>query len=268
MTVSGGRSRSTFSPAGIDSRRCSRASAGEIAGRHAQLQADHQALAAHFLDDAWDARRRGRRASAWRGGRAARRFRGSRAPAPRRARRWRSAMASGLPPKVVPWTPATRPRAASAVARQAATGKPPPRPLAEVRMSGAMPDKLIGEQLACAPDAGLHLVEDQQQAMPVADLAQAPQEGRARRGARRPRPGSARSGSPPSPASIAASTAARSVIGIWSKPSTFGPKPSRYLGCPPAAMVRQRPAVERALEGQDAKALGMAVDDNGAAAPS
>ncbi len=36
---------------------------------------------------------------------------------------------------------------------------------------------------------------------------------------------------------IAASTAARSVAGIWSKPSTFGPKPSMYLACPPAAII-------------------------------
>ena len=36
---------------------------------------------------------------------------------------------------------------------------------------------------------------------------------------------------------IAASTALRSVSGIWSKPSTLGPKPSRYLAWPPAAIV-------------------------------
>ena len=36
---------------------------------------------------------------------------------------------------------------------------------------------------------------------------------------------------------IACSTAARSPNGTWSKPSTGGPKPSRYFSLPPAAMV-------------------------------
>ena len=36
---------------------------------------------------------------------------------------------------------------------------------------------------------------------------------------------------------MAASRASRSSNGTWSKPSTFGPKPSRYLSWPPAAMV-------------------------------
>ena len=69
---------------------------------------------------------------------------------------------------------------ASAVARQAPTGKPPPSALATAMMSGVDAGALIGEQVAGAADAGLHLVEDQQQAVLVAQLAQAAQEARRR----------------------------------------------------------------------------------------
>ena len=43
-------------------------------------------------------------------------------------------------------------------------------------MSGAMPGMHVGEQVAGAADAGLHLVEHQHQAVVVAQLAQLPQE--------------------------------------------------------------------------------------------
>ena len=71
--------------------------------------------------------------------------------------------------------PAVMPLAASAVARQAPIGKPPPMPLAIAMMSGVDARPLMGEQLAGAADAGLHLVEDQEQAVLVAELAQAAQ---------------------------------------------------------------------------------------------
>ena len=73
-----------------------------------------------------------------------------------------TAIASGLPPKVEPCVPAVMPLAASAVARQAPTGKPPPSAFATVMMSGVNAGVLIGEQVAGAADAGLDLVENQQ----------------------------------------------------------------------------------------------------------
>ena len=51
-----------------------------------------------------------------------------------------TAIASGLPPKVEPWVPGVMPLAASAVARQAPSGKPPPMPLASAMISGVAPD--------------------------------------------------------------------------------------------------------------------------------
>ena len=148
------------------------------------------------------------------------------------------AMASALPPKVVPCTPTRQPaRGVGGGEAGADIGKPPPMPLADgqdVRPDAAV---LIGEEAARAPDA---------RSAPRRRSA-------AGRGGRRSRagPGGTRARSsctPPSPwigsimiaavsGPIAASTAARSPAGIWSKPSTFGPKPSRYFFWPPAAMV-------------------------------
>ena len=50
-----------------------------------------------------------------------------------------AAHASGLPPKVVPWSPGAKPRAASSVAHTAPMGTPPPSPFARVMMSGFTP---------------------------------------------------------------------------------------------------------------------------------
>ena len=58
---------------------------------------------------------------------------------------------------------------------------------------------------------------------------------------------------------IAFLTASRSPSGTWSKPSIGGPKPSRYFAEPVGGERRQRAAVERAFEGDDAIALGMAL---------
>src|SRR5664280_3035373 len=50
-----------------------------------------------------------------------------------------AAIASGLPPKVEPWVPAVMPLDASAVARQAPIGIPPPSAFASVMISGVTP---------------------------------------------------------------------------------------------------------------------------------
>ena len=50
-----------------------------------------------------------------------------------------AAQASGLPPKVVPWSPIWMVSAIAAVTMKAATGKPPPSPLPSVMMSGTTP---------------------------------------------------------------------------------------------------------------------------------
>jgi acetylornithine/N-succinyldiaminopimelate aminotransferase len=50
-----------------------------------------------------------------------------------------AAIASGLPPKVEPWVPVVMPLDASAVARQAPIGIPPPSAFASAMMSGVTP---------------------------------------------------------------------------------------------------------------------------------
>src|SRR5215472_4252279 len=62
-----------------------------------------------------------------------------------------TAMASGLPPKVLPWLPAVRARAAFSLARQAPTGNPPPSPLAVATMSGSMPAHSWAKSLPVRP---------------------------------------------------------------------------------------------------------------------
>ncbi len=135
-------------------------------------------------------------------------------------------------------------------------------------MSGVDAGKFIGEELAGAPDAGLHLVEDQQQAMPVADLAQAAQE-------------------------IARSIDAHAALALDRLDHDRGGlRPDRRLDrgqigdrnlvealhlrseafeifrLPAGRERRQRAAVEGALEGQDVEALGMAGRPPAACAPS
>ena len=87
-------------------------------------------------------------------------------------------IASGLPPKVEPWVPAVMPFAASSVARHGADRKAAAERLGERHDVGRDAGALIGEQLAGAAHAGLHLVEDQQKTVLVAQLAQRPQERR------------------------------------------------------------------------------------------
>ena len=112
----------------------------EIGRRHLELQADHEALAAHVLDHVgMSVLQRGQLLTRDRG-RAARHSRGSPAPARRRARRCRSPSRADCRRTSCRGRRRVRPLAASAVARHAPTGNPPPRPLAEVRMSGRTPE--------------------------------------------------------------------------------------------------------------------------------
>ena len=60
-----------------------------------------------------------------------------------------------------------------ALASIAPIGTPPPSALASVMMSGLTPSVLVREERAGAAHAGLDLVEDEQQFVPVAQVAHA-----------------------------------------------------------------------------------------------
>ena len=148
-----------------------------------------------------------------------------------------TAMASGLPPKVVPWLPAVMPRAASAVARQTPSGKPPPMPLAALMMSGATPDHSWANSLPVRPT-------------PVWTSSMMSRRPCSSQSARRPRRHCGGTDADaalaldrldqdarPSPGRWRPAGPRGRRSGTWSKPSTFGPKPSMYFCWPPAAMV-------------------------------
>ena len=82
-----------------------------------------------------------------------------------------AAVATGLPPNVVPWLPGCRSVPASPRAMQAPIGMPPPSPLATVTRSGVDAGRQVGEPLARAADAGLHLVDPEQRAVLGGDPA-------------------------------------------------------------------------------------------------
>ena len=84
-----------------------------------------------------------------------------------------AAAASGWPPKVVAWSPGSNASATSARAQQAPMGTPLPSALAIVTTSGRDAEVLEAEPLAGAPEAGLHLVDHEQQAALVAQAAHA-----------------------------------------------------------------------------------------------
>ena len=81
-----------------------------------------------------------------------------------------TAVANGLPPKVLPWVPGVKAWATSSVASVAPIGIPLARALATVMMSGSMPGVLVAPEPAGAPHARLYLVEDQEDAGGIADL--------------------------------------------------------------------------------------------------
>ena len=71
-------------------------------------------------------------------------------------------MASGWPPKVLPWSPGPKAAATSARAQHAPTGMPLPSALAMVTTSGSIAAVLEGEPAAGPAQAGLDLVDHQQ----------------------------------------------------------------------------------------------------------
>src|SRR5690242_7833956 len=150
-----------------------------------------------------------------------------------------TAQASGLPPYVVPCTPTENALAMSAVVSMAPTGKPPPRPLALVRMSGTMFFCMYENSAPVRP-------------MPLwisSRISSAPCALHRRRAACKYSgvPGVM----PPSPcigsritaqvslpcAANSASSAATSLYLRCVNPLGLGPKPLEYFACPPAVTV-------------------------------
>ena len=81
--------------------------------------------------------------------------------------------ASGLPPKVEPCEPGVNTSISSRVPTKADTGStPPPSALPRMSPSGRMPSCSYANQRPVRPRPGLHLVEDQQHVVLVAELAQ------------------------------------------------------------------------------------------------
>ena len=103
-----------------------------------------------------------------------------------------AAQATGLPPKVEPWSPADERGAALAEADARADRQPAAEALGERHHVGGDALGLVGEPRARPADAGLDLVEHQQRAGVVAGLRGRRRGSRPGRGSRRPRPGSAR----------------------------------------------------------------------------
>ena len=82
-----------------------------------------------------------------------------------------AAVHTGLPPNVLPCRPGVSNSAAGPTARHRADRQPPAQPLGQghhVRRDAVV---LVGEKRAGAAHSGLHLVEDQQCAVPRGDLA-------------------------------------------------------------------------------------------------
>ena len=177
-----------------------------------------------------------------------------------------AAIASGLPPKVEPCEPGVMPEAASAVARHAPIGKPPPSALASDITSGRHAEALVGEEIAGAAHAGLHLVEGQQQAVLVAELAQRLEEGM-RRGAHAAlalhRLDQDAGGLRADRLLHGFEIAMRHLVKtVHRRAETF----EIFCGAG-GGERRQRAAVEGAFEGDDAIALGMALGRRDSGAP-
>ena len=89
-----------------------------------------------------------------------------------------TAMPSGLPPKVEPWSPGVEDAHHLVAAQERATRDRSRRDsaLPTITPSGWIPSHSIGEELAGAAESRLDLVADQQHVVLVAQLAQRAQE--------------------------------------------------------------------------------------------
>ena len=85
-----------------------------------------------------------------------------------------AAQLTGLPPKVERWSPSWKESAISARADEGAQRPAVGDALGHGHDVGLDAEVLDGEQLAGAPEAALHLVGDEQDALVVEDLLDAP----------------------------------------------------------------------------------------------
>ena len=146
----------------------------EIARRHHGLDADQQSLAAHFREHGRDSGRPPRRSFCLSSSDIFCTCSKKPGFSMTSSTALAAAIASGLPPKVEPCEPGVMPDAASAVARHGADREAAAERLGQRHDVGRHAEALVGEEIAGAAHAGLHLVEDQQQAVLVAELRAAP----------------------------------------------------------------------------------------------
>ena len=170
-----------------------------------------------------------------------------------------AAIASGLPPKVEPCVPGVMPLPASLVDEEGADRESAAERLGERHDVGLDAGTLIGEQLAGAAHAALHLVEDQQQAVLVAQRAQAAQEmvlRHAHATLALDRLDQDRGGLRADRLLHRLEIAERHLVEAFDhRAEAF-----EIFLLSARRERRERAAVERALEGDDAIALGLAVD--------
>ena len=181
-------------------------------GASASSIAEQQPEPAHVVD----ARRSPRRARRCARRSCARSRRGPRARS-RRARRAPRPRSAGCRRTCVAWSPRWKPSPTSS-ASSAPIGSPRAEALGEADGVGPHAEPLEREPRAAAADAGLHLVEQQQRVVAVAQRARLGEVLAASSARRRPRPASARPARPRSAARRRRASASRSLRGTCRKP--------------------------------------------------